>query len=68
MNLILNQWPLDHTDLVSNSKHTVNSEIFVRVLFSRNFTYAKCVKIRPARNGEITLSFTYANHAVVANF
>ena len=33
--------------------YTVNSEIFARVLFTRNF-----VKIKPSRNGEITLSFT----------
>ena len=32
---------------------TVNSEIFARVLFSRNF-----VKIISSRNAEITLSFT----------
>ena len=31
----------------------VNSDIFARVLFSRNF-----VKIKPTQNGEITLSFT----------
>ena len=37
---------------------TVNSEIFARVLFSRNFAYAKFVKIKPSRIGETTLSFT----------
>ena len=31
---------------------TVNSEIFMRTLFSRSF-----VKIKPSRNGKITLSF-----------
>ena len=35
---------------------TVNLEIFVRVLFSRNFAYF--VKIKPLPNGKITLSFT----------
>ena len=38
---------------------TVNSEIFVRVLYSRNFAYAKFfVKIKSSQNGEITLLFT----------
>ena len=30
----------------------------MRSLFSRNFTYAKFRKIKPSRNGKITLSFT----------
>ena len=34
--------------------NTVNSEIFARTLFSRNFAF---VKIKPWRNGKITLSF-----------
>ena len=34
---------------------TVNSEIFRRTLFSRNF--ASFMKIKPLRNGKITLSF-----------
>ena len=33
--------------------HTVNSEIFVRVLFSQNF-----MKIKSSQNSKITLSFT----------
>ena len=37
--------------------HTVNSEFFARVLFSRNF--ASFVKIKSSPKGEITLSFTY---------
>ena len=37
---------------------TVNWEIFVRVLFSRNFAYMqKFVKTKSSRNGVITLSF-----------
>ena len=32
--------------------NTVHSEIFARVLFSRSFA-----KMKPSRNGEITLSF-----------
>ena len=36
---------------------TVNSEIFARVLFSQNLTYASFMKIKPLRIGEITLSF-----------
>ena len=35
MNFILNQWPQDHTDLVSNSKHAVNSEIFAMFYFHK---------------------------------
>ena len=41
-----------HLEMTS-SLNTVNSEIFVRVLFSRSF-----VKIKPLWNGEITLPFT----------
>ena len=40
------------------SKSSVNSKIFARVLFSRNFTYAKFLKIESSQNGEITPSFT----------
>ena len=36
---------------------TVNSEIFARVLFSRN-NMRSFVKIKPSQNGNITLSFT----------
>ena len=39
---------------------TVNSELFVRTLFSRNFTFHDLwsfVKIKPWVNGKITLSF-----------
>ena len=38
--------------------YTINSEIFARVLFSRNFAYAKFRENKPSRIGEITLSFT----------
>ena len=39
--------------------HTVNSEIFARILFSRNFAYAEFRENkRSSRNGEIILSFT----------
>ena len=38
--------------------YTVNSEIFMRVLFSRNFAYAKFHENKTSRNGEISLSFT----------
>ena len=39
---------------------TVNLEIFARVLFSRNFAYAKFSEneMKSSRIGEITLSFT----------
>ena len=37
---------------------TVNSEIFARVLFSRNFACAKLRKVKSSRNGYITLSTT----------
>ena len=40
------------------NENTVNSQIFARVLFSRNFAYAKFRKKKSSRNGEITLSFT----------
>ena len=36
---------------------TVNSEIFARTLFSRNFAYAKFREKKTSRNGKITLSF-----------
>ena len=36
--------------------YTVNPEIFARVLFSRNFAYAKFRENKPSRNDEITLS------------
>ena len=36
---------------------TVNSEIFARTLFSRNFAYAKFREIKPSRNDKIILSF-----------
>ena len=45
---------------------TVNSEIFTRVLFSRNFAYAKFVKIKSSRNSEITLSFTNAGKSCLS--
>ena len=35
---------------------TVNSKIFARTLFSRNFAYAKFREIKPSRNGKITVS------------
>ena len=37
---------------------TVNSEIFTRVLFLRNFAYAKFREIKSSRNAEIILLFT----------
>ena len=37
---------------------TVNLDIFARVLFLRNFAFAKFCEIISSRNGEITLSFT----------
>ena len=36
---------------------TVNSKIFMRVLFSSNFADAKFRENKTSRNGEITLSF-----------
>ena len=42
----------------AGSSGTVNSEIFARVLFSRNFAYAKFRENKVSRNAEITLSFT----------
>ena len=36
---------------------TVNSEIFTRTLFSRISHMRSFVKIKPSRNGKITLSF-----------
>ena len=40
----------------ANEFYTVNPEIFARVLFSRNFAYAKFRENKPSRNDEITLS------------
>ena len=39
--------------------NTVNSEIFARVLFSRNFAYAKFRENKTSRIREITLPFTF---------
>ena len=36
----------------------VNSEIFARVYFRETLRTRSLVKIKPSRNGEITLSFT----------
>ena len=44
--------------LEKNTLNTVNSEIFARVLFSRNFAYAKFRENKSWRIGEITLSTT----------
>ena len=38
--------------------NTVNLEIFVTVLFSQNFAYAKLREKNPSRNGVIILLFT----------
>ena len=38
---------------------TVDSQIFARVLFSRNFAYAKFREMKSSRNGEIIMLFTY---------
>ena len=38
----------------------MNSEIFARCLFSRNFAYPKFRKNKPSQDGEITLPFTDA--------
>ena len=49
---------------------TVNSEIFVRILFSRYFADVEFREYKPSRNGESALcpSLMYVNHAKVANF
>ena len=39
-------------------KYTVNSKIYARILFSRNFADAEFCKIKTSQNGKITLSFT----------
>ena len=39
-------------------RYSVNPEIFARVLFLRNFAYAKFREIKSSRNEEIILSFT----------
>ena len=46
------------TSDMSRSVTTINSEIFARVLFSRNFADAEFAKIKPSRNGKITLLVT----------
>ena len=51
--------------------YTVNSEIFARVLFSRNFAYAKFRENKILAKGEITLSTTdigASYHSIVAKF
>ena len=47
----------EQTVYLPHSENTVNSEIFERTLFSRNFAYAKFREIKPSQNGKITLSF-----------
>ena len=45
-----------------------NFHIGFEGLFSRNYMRS-FMKIKPSRNGEITLSFTdVVNHALIANF
>ena len=43
---------------MTSAVYTVNSKIFARVLFSRNFAMRSFVKIKSSRNGETSLSFT----------
>ena len=45
-------------ELVGRYDHNVILEIFVRVLFSRNFADAEFRENKTSQNGEITLSFT----------
>ena len=45
--------PLKKSLVYCNKPYSINSKIFARALFSRNF-----VKIKSSRNGEITLLFT----------
>ena len=42
-----------------SSHNTVDSQIFARVLFSRNFAYAKFREMKSSRNGEIIMLLTY---------
>ena len=51
---------LDEVLVIELENNTVNSEIFTRVLFSRSFAshLQSFEKIKPSRNGEITLLFT----------
>ena len=42
--------------------YTVNSEIFARGLFSRNF-----MKIKPSQDGEITLLFTGMDKSCISH-
>ena len=44
--------------LAATSYGTVNSEIFTRVLFSRNFAVAEFREKKHSRKGENSLSFT----------
>ena len=51
---------LDEVLMIELENNTLNSEIFTRILFSRNFAshLRSFEKIKPSRNGEITLLFT----------
>ena len=46
------------TSSINRGLATVNSEIFARVIFSRNFAYAEFREYKPFRNIKMTLSFT----------
>ena len=43
--------------MLNIAKYTENSEIFARILFSRNFAYAMFRENKILVNGEITLTF-----------
>ena len=48
---------------------TVNSEIFARILFSRNFAYAKFRKKNPRKMVKsLCHLLVKVNHVIVANF
>ena len=49
---------LSASSAIAARTNTVNWETFARVLFSRNFAYAKFRENKTSRNAEITLSFT----------
>ena len=64
-------WPNCNTYVLNQCMHninpTVNSEIFARVLFSRNFAYAKFRKNKTLAKSLCQL-LIYVNHALVETF
>ena len=63
MVLLLLNWPTH--EIRVHYTYTVNSEIFLSIIFSRTSHIRSFMKIEPSRNGEITIALT---DVLVINF